>query len=154
MTDGADGDWQEVRLDPGFRIRLPAGWEAERDEEEGILVGAEEGAGLLHLVHFPGSGEEVADPAEELYAFLEEQEIEIEEDEVEDLDLEGGAVLSYCEYAEEGEEEEPATYWLVGVATAPGGLVFVSYSCPAGSEERERETVLDILSTLTLPGVG
>ena len=146
--------WQEVRLDPGFTLRVPAGWDAERDEEEGVLVGAEEGPGLLHLVHFPGSGDEVADPAEELYAFLEEQEIEIEEDDVEDLDLAGGIELSYCEYLSEEDEEEAATYWLVGVATGPGNLVFVSYSCPAGEEAEERETVLDILSTLTLPGVG
>jgi len=148
----AMSDWEEVTLDPAFTLRIPKGWEAERDEEEGISVGAEEGAGLLHLVSFPHAPGEQLDPAEELYAFLEEQEIQIEEDEVEDLDLANGAELSMCEYLAEEEEEEDGetTYWLVGVVTAPGTLVFFSYSCPAGEEEAERETVREILATMTL----
>ena len=36
------------------------------------------------------------------------------------------------------------------VATAPGNLVFASYTCPAGREDEERETVRDILTTLRL----
>lgn len=143
--------WEEVRIDPAFSVRIPKGWEAERDEEEGVTVASEEGVGLLHLMSFAHPPGEQPDPAEELYTFLDEQEIEIEEDEVEDLELPGAGELSICEYLEEGEEEdEEATYWLVGVATAPGNLVFFSYSCPAGREGEERETVRGILATLTL----
>src|SRR5919112_684965 len=47
------------------------------------------------------------------------------------------------------DEEEEATYWLVGVAMGPRTLVFVSYSCPAGEEEQERAAVREILGTLT-----
>lgn len=147
----AMSDWEEVTLDPAFSVRIPKGWEAERDEEEGVSIASQDGAGLLHLVSFPHPSDEQMDPAEELYAFLEEQEIEIEEDEVEDLDLTGGAELSMCEYlVEEEEEDEESTYWLVGVATVPGNLVFFSYSCPAGQEEVESETVREILASMTL----
>ena len=138
-----------VTIDPAFSVALPPGWLAEPDEEEGVSVYAPEGTGLLHLVSFEHDGAEPADPAEELYAFLEEQGVEIEEDEVEDLDLAGGAELSYCEYLAE-EEDEESTYWLVGVATGPGTLVFVNYSCPAGEEEKERDAVHALLSSLQL----
>ena len=82
---------------------------------------------------------------------LAEQGIELEEDDVEDFDLEGGAALSLCEYLAEGEdEEERATYWLMAVATNPGNLVFANYSCPAGKQDRERETVRGVLASLRL----
>jgi hypothetical protein len=144
---------QEARFSDGesvFSVRLPPGWEAERDEEGGVLIVAEEGAGLLHLIPFARETTEELDPAEELYAFLEEQEIELEEDEVEDIPLGEDASLALCEYlAEEGDEE---VYWLVGVATAPGQLLFASYSCAAGEEEGERETVRGILGSIVLGG--
>lgn len=140
---------RRVTIDPAFSLALPPGWLAEADEEEGVSVYAPEGTGLLHLVSFGHAGAEPADPAEELYAFLEEQGVEIEEDEVEDVDLQGGAELSYCEYLAE-EEDEESTYWLVGVATGPGTLVFVNYSCPAGEEDAERDTVRALLESLQL----
>ena len=141
---------ERVTIDPAFSLSLPEGWVAEPDEEEGVSVYAPEGAGLLHLVAFPASEEHAPDPAEELYAFLEEQGIEIEEDEVEDLDLAGGAELALCEYLAEEEEEDETTYWLVGVAMSPATLVFVSYSCPAGEEEKERAAIREILGSLVL----
>lgn len=142
-------DRNRVTIDPAFSLALPPGWLAEADEEEGVSVYAPDGAGLLHLVSFEHGGTDPADPAEELYAFLEEQGVEIEEDEVEDLDLAGGAELSYCEYLAE-EENEESTYWLMGVATGPGTLVFVNYSCAAGEEEEQREAVRRILESLEL----
>ena len=141
-------DRERVTIDPAFSFSLPQNWAAEADEEEGVSVYSPDGSGLLHLVAFPNAGEEEGrDPAEELYAFLEEQGIEIEEDEVEDIDLTGGAELAFCEYlsAADEEEEEEETYWLVGVAMSPLTLVFVSYSCPSGEEEKEREQVREIL---------
>jgi hypothetical protein len=149
VTGGPMSDAKRVTIDPAFHFALPAGWVAEPDEEEGVSAYPTEGVGLLHLVAFPHPGEDDLDPAEELYAFLEEQGIEIEEDEVEDLVLEEGSDLSLCEYLAE-EEDEDTTYWLVGVATAPGNLVFVSYSCPAGEEEKERAAVRELLSSLRL----
>jgi hypothetical protein len=139
--------------DGTFEVSIPAGWEAEHDTEEGgLVVGAPDGVGLLHLVAFPQPPGEMPDPAEELYAFLEGQGIELEEDEVEDLELEGGAELSLCEYLSEDEDEVEGevTYWLVAVATAPGVLVFGSYSCPAGEEEAEREAIRKALASLRL----
>ena len=143
---------ERVTIDPAFSFTLPPGWVAEPDEEEGVSVYSPDGAGLLHLVAFPHSaGEEEPDPAEELYAFLEEQGVEIEEDEVEDVDLPDGGELALCEYlSEEEEEEEDTTFWLVGVAVAPATLVFVSYSCPAGEEEQERAPLREILTSLRL----
>ena len=144
-----------VTLDPAFEFELPDGWEAALDEEGGVEVGGPEGAGLLHLIAFVQPAGDPLDPAEELYIFLEDQGIELEEDEIEDLELPSGAELSLCEYLSEDEDEEDqeaaeTTYWLVAVATVPGNLVFSSYTCPAGEEDRERETVRAILTTLRL----
>jgi hypothetical protein len=136
--------------DAAFSIDLPSGWMVERDEEGGVLVGLEEGCGLLHLIEFDREVGEETDPAEELYAFLEDQEIELEEDEVEDSELSGGGSLALCEYlALDGEEAEETVFWLVAVATAPGRLLFASYSCPLGDEDDEKEQVRQILSSLT-----
>lgn len=141
--------------DRRFRLTLPDGWQMEPDEEDGgVLIAAPSGSGLLHVVSFPQTDEELADPAEELYAFLEEQGVELEEDDVEDVPLGGDAEMALCEYlaeVEDGDDQESATYWLVAVATAPGTLVFCSYSCPAGEEEREREQMRDVLASLRVP---
>src|SRR5687768_6228110 len=99
---------QRVTIDPAFSLTLPEGWVAEPDEEEGVSVYAPEGVGLLHLVAFPAD-DEPQDPADELYAFLEEQGIEIEEDEVEDVELAAGGELALCEYLSEEEEEDEST---------------------------------------------
>ena len=144
-------DRERVTIDPAFSFSLAEGWTAEPDEEEGVSVSSAEGSGLLHLVAFPHAADEELDPAEELYAFLEEQGVEIEEDEVEDVDLGGSGELALCEYLseedEEGEEEE-TTYWLVGVALGPGTLLFISYSCPSGEEEAERAAIRAILQSI------
>ena len=141
---------ERVTIDPAFSLSLPGGWVAEPDEEEGVSVYSPGGTGLLHLVAFPDAGEAELDPADELYAFLEEQGIEIEEDEVEDVDLPGGAELALCEYLSEEEEEDETTYWLVGVAMSAETLVFVSYSCPSGEEEKERKAIREILESLAV----
>jgi len=149
---------RRVEFGSAFSLRIPEGWEAEPDEEEGIDIAAPDGPGLLHLVPIPQPPGEMLDPAEELYAFLEDLGIELEEDEVEDVELAGGAEMALCEYLAEAEDEdaeegdgESATYWIVAVATAPGDLVFASYSCPAGEEEAERETIRGILASLRPP---
>lgn len=139
----------------GFEVRIPAGWVAEPDPEEGgVDVSRPDGVGVLHLYGFAHAHEAETDPGEELYAFLEDQGIELEEDEVEDFDLAGGAGLALCEYlSEDEEEEEPeVTFWLVGVAALPGALVFSHYTCPLGEEEEERETVRDILRSIRPSG--
>ena len=148
-------DETRVTIDPGFEVRIPPGWEAEAAEEGGVDVAAREGVGLLHLIAFEQAPGEFLDPAEELYAFLEDEGIELEEDEVEDVSLAEGQELALCEYLAEAEEEdegsaERETYWLVGVATAPGNLVFCSYSCPAEDAEKERGLVREILASLRL----
>ncbi|HEX6923976.1 MAG TPA: hypothetical protein VF167_00995 [Longimicrobiaceae bacterium] len=150
-----------VTLDPAFDFELPEGWTAEIDEEGGVAVTGHDGVGLLHLIAFEQDEDEELDPAEELYIFLEDQGIELEEDEIEDLALPSGAALSLCEYLSEGEDEEDedpgaaeTTYWLVAVATIPGNLVFCSYTCPAGFEEVEREAVHSLLTTLRLSPPG
>nr|MDQ3389172.1 hypothetical protein [Gemmatimonadota bacterium] len=104
----------------------------------------------LHLLAFAHTPEEFPDPAEELYAFLHEQGVELEEDEVEDLPLEGGAELALCEYLAEDEEEGEESFCIAGVATGSGTLVFVTYSCAAGDEEQEREALRQILASLRL----
>ena len=142
---------ERVTIDPAFEVRIPEGWSAEPDEEGGINLASEAGIGLLHLIAFPQDPDEVFDPGEELYVFLEDQGVELEEDEIEDIDLPGEAELALCEYlSEEEDEEEGETYWMVAVAAAPGKLVFCNYSCPASQSEAERDAVLGILRTLTL----
>lgn len=129
-----------------FQIDYPDPWVAEEDGEGGVLIFREEGNGLLHLMPFERPTDEDADPAEELYAFLADQDIELEEDEVEDVELAGTGLMALCEYLAEEVEED--VFWLVGVATGPGRLLFVSYSCPSGEENAEREAVRDILDTI------
>lgn len=156
---------ERLELPGGFDLLLPPGWSWEADEEEGgILVAAEDGPGLLHLISFPGGEGEPADPAEELYAFLEDQGVELEEDEVDDLELPPPAEIAFCEYLTEDdlegdarspvEADEATTYWLVAVATAPGSLLFANYSSPAPPDEPEREAVLGILRSLTFTGAA
>lgn len=136
----------------GFDVVLPAGWSAEPDEEAGgVEISRPDGVGVLHLIGFPQPGDDFPDPAEELYAFLAEQGVELEEDEVEDLELPGGGEMALCEYLSEDEEEaEGETFWMTGVATAPGSLVFATYTCAAGEEDEEREAVRRILASLRL----
>ncbi|HEX2207495.1 MAG TPA: hypothetical protein VHG93_07415 [Longimicrobium sp.] len=146
-------DAQRVR-DPDGRFTLvpPPGWSSAPDDEEGGLeVWPQEGSGTLHLISFD-AGDDFPDPAEELYAFLDDREVELEEDEVQDVPLDGGAELAIAEYEAEDEDEGDATFWLVGVATGPGALVFATYLCPAGEQEAEAERVRAALATLRLTG--
>lgn len=149
-------DAQRIQ-DPDGRFSLvpPAGWQHAPDEDQGGLeIWHEEGAGTLHLISFDG-GDEFADPAEELYAFLDERDVELEDDDVEDVALADGSELALAEYEAEDEDEGDATFWLVGVATAPGALVFATYLCPAGAQEKEAELVRAALATLRLaPGAA
>lgn len=143
-------DAKRVR-DPDGRFSLlpPPGWSAAPDPDEGGLeVWPQEGSGTLHLISFD-AGDEFADPAEELYAFLADRDVELEEDDVTDVDLDGGE-LAMAEYEAEDEDEGDAIYWLVGVATGPGALVFATYLCPAGEQEQEAELVRQALATLRL----
>jgi len=143
-------DAQRIQ-DPDGRFTLapPSGWQHAPDEEEGGMeVWSEQGSGTLHLISFD-AGEEFADPAEELYAFLEDRDVELEDDDVDDVPLDGGE-LALAEYEAEDEDEGDATFWLVGVATAPGTLVFATYLCPAGEQEAEVELVRASLGTLRL----
>lgn len=113
--------------------------------------------GSLHLLGFALPADELPDPAEELFVFLDEEGVELEEDEIEDLELAGGEA-AMCEYLTEPDEDdaEPeeaeATYWLTAVAVLPGVLVFASYHCEAGEEERERDAIRKILASLRLAG--
>jgi hypothetical protein len=134
-----------------FDLVVPRGWLAAPDEEDGgVEVWNDEGAGTLHLIAFEASVDEFPDPAEELYAFLDERGVELEEDEVEDVPLEDGSELALCEFTSEDEEDGEALFWMVGVATAPGIVAFATYFCPAGQEARERDTVRLALTTLRL----
>src|SRR5688500_8424018 len=148
-------DVQRVR-DPDGRFTLvpPPGWATAPDEDEGGLeVWPQEGSGTLHLISFEAGGDDFPDPAEELYAFLDDRDVELEEDEVADVPLEDGSELAIAEYEAEDEDEGDVTYWLVGVATGPGALVFATYLCPAGEHETEAELVRASLATLRLsPG--
>jgi hypothetical protein len=147
MSDRARHADPEKRFD----LVIPAGWQAAPDEEDGGLeVWSEEGVGTLHLISIPQEDDAFADPAEELYAFLADRGIELEEDEVEDVPLEDGSEMALCEFESEDEDDGEALYWMVGVATAPGTLVFATYFCPAGQQEPERDTVRAALNTLRL----
>jgi len=137
-----------------FTVTVPAGWSAAPDEDQdGLELWKEDGAGTLHLISFAPEGD-VLDPAEELYAFLEERGVELEEDEVDDVPLPGDAELALCEYVSEDEDAGESLYWMVGVATAPGVLVFATYFCTAGQEAAEREPVRGALSSLRIEGGG
>jgi hypothetical protein len=137
--------------DGRFDLTIPAGWSAAPDEEDGGLeVWHDAGAGTLHVIAFGPGADEFLDPAEELYAFLEERGVELQEDEVEDVVLEGDAELALCEYTSEDEEDGEELYWMVGVATAPGVLAFATYFCPAADAERERLLVRAALESLRL----
>ena len=142
----------------GFSVLVPPGWTAEADPQEG---GSElfdpDGAGSLHLLGFPAPADEPLDPAEELFAFLDEEGIELDEEDVDDLPLEAPAAMAVCEYItepENGGTDEENTFWLVGVATAPERLVFAIYSCPAGEEAEEREKVHSVFASLQLEKSG
>ena len=135
--------------DGRFDLIVPAGWSAAPDEEDGGLeVWDEAGVGTLHLIAF--AQDDFPDPAEELYAFLEERGVELQEEEVEDLLLAGDAELALCEYVSEDEADGEVLYWMVGVATAPGVLAFATYFCPGGQEDRERAAVRASLESLRL----
>lgn len=134
----------------GLEIHFPEGWAVEPNQEEGGVDASPPGeVGILHLMGFSYPEDDFPDPAEELYAFLEEEGVELEEDEVEDLALPGEGEMALCEFISDDEEEGP-TYFMVGVATAPGALAFATYTCAAGEEEAEREQVRTVLSTLRL----
>lgn len=135
-----------------FDLALPAGWAAAPDDEDGGLEAWNDdgGTGTLHLIAFAQPEGEFPDPAEELYAFLEERGVELEEDEVEDVPLAGDAELALCEYVTEDEEDGESLFWMVGVATAPGVLAFATYFCPEGQEDRERAAVRGALESLRL----
>lgn len=144
----------ETARDPEgrFELRLPQGWQAAVDEDgDGMEVWREEGAGTLHLISF--EADEFPDPAEELYAFLQERGVELEDDEVEDLPL-AGAELALTEFMSEDEDDGESLFWLVGVATAPGTLVFGTYFCPAGREREERDLVREALTTMKVHGAA
>ncbi len=147
MSDAARRKDPEGRFD----LVIPTGWEAAADEEDGGLeVWREDGVGTLHLVSIPQDEDYFADPAEELYAFLEDRGVELEEDEVEDVPLADGAEMALCEYESEDEDDGETLYWIVAVATAPGALVFATYFCPAAEMEREREAVRAALETVRM----
>lgn len=142
----------ETARDPEgrFELRLPPGWQAAADEDgDGLEVWREEGAGTLHLISFETDG--FSDPAEELYAFLQERGVELEDDEVEDVPLEG-AEMALCEFRTEDEDDGETLFWLVGVATAPGTLVFCTYFCPTGREGEERDPVRGMMGAMKVRG--
>jgi hypothetical protein len=144
----AENGWH-VDRENGFQLRLPAGWVAEPDPEQGGLdLWHPDGAGELHLFAFPPAAGEQPDPGEELYAFLQENGIELEEDEIEDFDLAEGGLLAFCQYLSEDEEEEETAFWLVGVAALPTGTVFTHYTCAAEDAEQELDQVYAILRSL------
>lgn len=132
-----------------FGIDVVDGWESEPDEDGGLLVAPASGDALLHLIPFSREPDEDLDPAEELYAFLAEQEIELEEDEVEDVELDGESGLALCEYLSE-EAEDGEEFLLIGVATAPGRLVFASFSCAPEQGDQYAPEVRSMLATLLL----
>lgn len=133
-----------------FELPLPAGWQSADDEDgDGMEAWREDGAGTLHLISF--ETDDFTDPAEELYAFLQERGVELEDDEVEDVPLDG-AEMALCEFLTEDEDDGEKLFWLVGVATAPGTLVFGTYFCPAGREAEERDVVRQALGAIKVHG--
>lgn len=137
-----------------FDIVVAPGWVTETDAAEGALIlFRPESEGNLELLSFPFTPEEGTDPADELFAFLDEEDVLLLEDEVEDFELEGGAGLALCEYVSEEEAEGDGAeqlFWLVAVATGQHGLVFASYSSPAGTEQADRADVVQMLRSLRL----
>src|SRR5688500_16349900 len=79
VIDGERYATVRVTIDPAFDIDVPEGWTAAADEEGGVSVSGPEGTGLLHFIAFAQPLNEDLDPAEELYVFLEDQGIELEE---------------------------------------------------------------------------
>ncbi|HYJ78327.1 MAG TPA: hypothetical protein VEW03_01890 [Longimicrobiaceae bacterium] len=145
------------RQDPEGRCDLlvPPGWSSAPDDDgEGLEVWKEDGVGTLHIVSFARDADEFADPAEELWSFLEDRGVELEDDEVEDVPLEGGAEMALCEFLSEDEDEGDSLYWMVAVATAPGALVFATYLCPAGEEAAEHDAVRQALATMRVTAAG
>lgn len=146
----------ERALDPSgrFDIVVAPGWVTETDPDEGgLILFRPESEGNLELLSFPFTPEEDTDPADELFAFLDEEDILLLEDEVEDFALAGGTGLALCEYvSEEQQEDEGAEqlFWLVAVATGQHSLVFATYSCPAGLEDGDRGDVAQMLRSLRL----
>jgi len=141
-----------VPEDGAYAVHLGPGWETEPDPEDGgVDISQEDGAGELHLLAFALPPGEFPDPGEELFAFLDENEIVLEEDDLDDVELDGAGELTLCEYISEDEETGEADFWMVGVAVLPGALVFAHYTCAVGEEEQEREQIRAILSTLRLP---
>lgn len=137
--------------DGRFTLRPPPGWSAAPDEDDGGMeVWREDGAGTLHLISFDAEG--FGDPAEELYAFLEDRGVELEEDDVDDVALEGGGEMALAEYEAEDEDAGETVFWMVAVAAAPGVVVFATYLAPAGEEAADLEPVRAALATLRLTG--
>ncbi|MQA90137.1 MAG: hypothetical protein GEU90_07870 [Gemmatimonas sp.] len=134
--------------DGSFDLKLPDDWDLNLDEEGGVVVAKLDGCGLLHIMPFSRDPGEDDDPADELYAFLEDQEVELQEDEVEDVELSGAGAGALCEYL--AEDGEGPIHWLVFVATAPGQLLFASYSCSTDQEggEVEAKEAREILTSL------
>ena len=81
---------REVEFEGAFALDVPGGLGGGAGRGGGAQPRLRDGPGLLHLVAIPQPAGEMLDPAEELYAFLEDQGIELEEDEVEDVELAGG----------------------------------------------------------------
>lgn len=134
-----------------YELRPPPGWVTEpAGDEDGVELSAPDGFGVLHLLAFERDPDDFADPAEEMYAFLEAQDVVLQEDEIEDVELEDGGELALSEYASTDEETGEETFWLVGVATAPGRLVFATYVCTAGDEREELPAVREALRSLRL----
>jgi hypothetical protein len=136
-----------------FQLDLPLGWSAAPDPEEGGWeLSGEDGPGVLHLMAFEQSEALGEDPGEELYAFLAEEGIEIEEEDVEDLELPGGWGMALCEFVSEpeDEEDEESLFFTVGVGTAPGILLFATYTCGEGEEEQERAELRSLLGSIQL----
>ncbi len=147
-------DEMRVYRDPEglFELTMPDGWESEPDEEAGgVVLAHEQGVGLLHVLAFERDSLDLCDPADELYSFLEDMGIELEEDEVEDLNVMAPTETALSAYVSEDEDEDgdpEPTYWLHAVACMEGKLVFATYTCPAEAHEQEGEEVRAILRSI------